>query len=73
MLPQDPDSEMPDRVSQLVAHMLARADAKHLIELFKGQGLGLRNEQQDETPKDQTPCSVPGKGTLGLEGCQEIN
>jgi hypothetical protein len=39
MLPQDPDTEMPDRVSQLVAHMLARADAKHLIELFKGQGL----------------------------------
>lgn len=39
LLPQNPRLEVPNCILQLVAHMLARADAEYLVELFQGKCL----------------------------------
>lgn len=62
---------MPHGVLDLVAHVLARTDSKHLIQLFKGKCLGLGDKEEDEEPKNGTPSCVPPKCTLRCEGSPE--
>lgn len=68
LLTQHPDPEVPQGILDLVTHVLAGADAKHLIKLLERKGLGLGNEEEDEEPKDSTPSCVPPKRTLDSKG-----
>lgn len=71
ILPQNPDSEMPQRVLELVARVLASRDGEDLVQFLERQGLGFRHEEQDQEPADQTPGRVPAKGALGLKGREQ--
>jgi hypothetical protein len=50
---------MPLDVVKLVLCMHARRDREHLVELFKREPLGFREEEQDQDEEEGTPRGVP--------------
>jgi hypothetical protein len=72
LLTQDPDSEVPQRVLELVRRMFPGRDGEDLVQLLQRQGLGLGHEEQDQHPADQAPGRVPAERTLWLEGGQQV-
>ena len=69
---QNPGIEVPGSIFDLVAGMLSCADGEDLVQFFKCECLGLRDEHQDQEPEDEAPDSIPGKRSLRLEGCKKM-
>ena len=63
---------MPNRILDLVAHVLSRRHAEHLVQFLESESLGFGNEKQDQEPENHTPGGVPPKGTLNGECALEL-
>lgn len=51
--------------------MFSIADAKHAVQLFQGEALGLREQEVGVHGGEDVPAGVPGECTLGGECAHE--
>ena len=59
LLAEDPDTEMPHSVLELVGSVLPGWDAEDLVEFLEGKFFGLGHEEEHQEPASEAPGGVP--------------
>ena len=70
-LPQHLDLERVGGRFDVIGSMLPSGNGEHLVKLFQRKSLGLRDEEQNTNPANETPHSVPGERALVFETCAQ--
>src|SRR5579859_870605 len=66
-LTKDVFPEPPFRLSELIGRMFMCGHRKDLVQFFESEGLCFGNEEKDQPPSDEIPCSIPIECTRNCE------